>query len=125
MKALAILLYGLYLGAVGVNGKAPDLWDYLKGDAGGYFPWLVAVAVLAALYDYPKTHELVAPFALLLVLALILHRYPDIRAQSLEIFDHYAHGAAWAGNCGQQQALTVTLPNANFSATYLRNTNHG
>jgi hypothetical protein len=105
MNTLALIIYGVYLAAVGINGKAEQLWGDLKNDAGGFFTWIVAIAVLAALYDNPRTHRIVAPFAALLILALILHRFDDIKAQGQAIFDHYAKGAAFP-DCPENAATS-------------------
>lgn len=78
MNGLVLALYGIYLIAVGLNGNGNALGEYVSEDAGGYFPWLVAIFVLVLLYEFEATRKITLPFGILLVLNFILQNYGTI-----------------------------------------------
>lgn len=74
-------LYGVYLILIGVKSNEAELGALLARDFGHYIPWLVAVAILAALSESEILGPAVKPFALLLVLAFMLKNWSQIVAQ--------------------------------------------
>lgn len=87
MDAFIIGLYGLYLILVGVNGNSGALVSTAKKDLPGFLPWLIALAVLAALYENDTTRPVAKPFLFLAILAFVLKNQDSLKQQMGYIYD--------------------------------------
>ena len=85
MNSLILGLYGVYLMAAGIQGHAKDVSILLQEDAGNYLPWLVAVIVLAMLYSFDNTRDIVMPILVLLILNFFLRNWDTVSNQFSEI----------------------------------------
>lgn len=85
MTQFSLVIFALYMVLVGVKGNSAQLVALVKQE-GAYVPWLVAVGVLAALWSFGPTKRLVAPFAGLVVLALVLKNWPTIQAEGHTVY---------------------------------------
>lgn len=74
-------LYGLYLIFVGYKGNSSQLMQYLAQDGKGFIPWLIAIAVLSALYKSDTLKPVVKPFVFLAVLTFVLKNWPNMANQ--------------------------------------------
>lgn len=87
MNGLFIGLYGLYLLMVGFNGNSNQLKQYATADARGFFPWLVSLGILAALYQNDATRRVAQPLLILVVLTFVLRNFNVIQEQSRSIWN--------------------------------------
>lgn len=95
MNGLIVLLYGLYLVVVGFAGNGPQLMANLEKDFPHYLPWLIAIMVLGALYQSEALEGLISAFILLALGTVVVKRFPVLKSQTVEIWNHYVNGAAW------------------------------
>lgn len=86
MNGLFIGLYGIYLLLVGFNGNSTKLKEYATADASGFFPWLISLAILAALYQNDATRRVAQPLLILVILTFILKNFSVIQKQSSSIW---------------------------------------
>ncbi|MHB1222379.1 MAG: hypothetical protein ACYC0J_10325 [Gammaproteobacteria bacterium] len=83
-------LYGLYLVFVGFKGNAPELTDNIKKDGPGFFPWLVALAVLWFFYKNEKTHQIGVAFAWLVGIGFVLKNFEKIKTESTALSNYFS-----------------------------------
>lgn len=84
-NALIYGLMGLYLVAVVLQRNATVLVDNIKADAPGFLPWIVSIVIITALASNKTTKPIAAPFAVLLVLNLVLAKNGTIANQLKQI----------------------------------------
>ena len=95
MNGLIILLYGTYLTVVGFAGNGAQLMTDLQQDFPHYLPWLIAILILAALYQSRALEDLISAFIILALGTTIVMRFPALQSQTIAIWNHYVKGAAW------------------------------
>ena len=74
-------LYGLYLIFVGYKGNASNLMQYIQSDGKGFIPWIIAIAVLSALYKSDAVRPVIKPFVFLAIMTFVLKNWPNIADQ--------------------------------------------
>lgn len=71
MPALLLIIYGIYLAAVGVRGNAPQLGDALSQEK-TFAYWLIVLLVVGALWEFPAGGKVAKPLAALIVIGFLL-----------------------------------------------------
>lgn len=104
---LALGLYGLYLLLVAIKGNGSKFVGQLQTDAPAFLPWLIAAAVLGALYEYDKTRTFAGAFLLLAVITFITKNFAQLKAQFQPIYDNSLIAATPAA---QVQPFTYLPP---------------
>lgn len=84
---LALGLYGLYLLLVAIKGNGGKFVNQLQADAPGFLPWLIAAAVLGALYQYDKTRTFAGAFLLLAVITFVTKNFASLKSQFGAIYN--------------------------------------
>lgn len=79
MNAFVVGIYGVFLVMVGAKMRSGELIDTLKSDVGGFVPWGVAIATLAAMSENEATRGMVKPFVYLLILNFVLVNFDTVR----------------------------------------------
>ena len=87
MNGAILGIYSALLFGVVAAGNSKTLIDYVKEDAGGYFPWLMAVLVLSMLNNFEPTRQLVMPFIALLIINYFLKNWSIIEAQFSDFYN--------------------------------------
>jgi len=83
-------LYGLYLVFVGFKGNGQKLTEAIKQDGPGFFPWLIALAVLWFLYKNEKTHQFGVAFAWLIGIGFVLKNFQTLKTEATKISDYFS-----------------------------------
>lgn len=83
---LALGLYGLYLLLVAIKGNGSKFVEQLQTDAPAFLPWLIAAAVLGALYEYDKTRTFAGAFLLLAVITFVTKNFAQLKSQFSGIY---------------------------------------
>lgn len=78
---LTVGLYAVYLLLVSLNGNAPAFFVEFEKDAPGFLPWLVAAAVIGALYNVKETHQFAAAFLALVAIGFVVKNWQALMAQ--------------------------------------------
>lgn len=79
-------LYGLYLIMVGYKGNSSQLLAELQSDAKGFFPWVLALGVLAIMYRSDTLKPVVKPFIALAILTFALKNWNTLANQVNTIY---------------------------------------
>lgn len=87
MNGLTVGLFGFYLLMVGFKGNGDKLINEFSQDAGGFLPWLIAIAVLSFLYKNDTTQPFAKPFIGLVILAFVLKNFNTLEAQTKSIYN--------------------------------------
>lgn len=83
---LTLGLYALYLLLIAIKGNGSKFVTDFQADAPGFLPWLVAAAVLGALYEYDKTRSFASAFIILAILSFVLKNYSSLSSQFGSIY---------------------------------------
>lgn len=78
MNGLILGLYGVYLLAVGIQGKSENLLQELDKDMPGFIPWALAIVGLIILAQTEATAKVVKPFVFLLILNFVLMNFGNL-----------------------------------------------
>jgi len=78
MNGLILGLYGVYLLAVGIQGKSDTLLSELDKDMPGFIPWALAIVGLIILSQTEATQKVVKPFVFLLILNFVLMNFGNL-----------------------------------------------
>lgn len=81
MNGLILGLYGVYLIAVGINGRSEEMLSELDKDVPGFIPWALAIVALVIMAQSEATEKLVKPFVFLLILNFILINFGNISSE--------------------------------------------
>lgn len=93
MGSMLVGLYGVFLMLTALHGNGPQLLAYLSQES-SFVPWIIALMVLAALNGLQATHDFVAPFLFLAIIATIVSRWNDVQPQVLAAYQYlYKPGA--------------------------------
>ncbi len=80
MTGIALVLYGIYVGAVTYHENLPALLASLP-EAKGYVLWAVVVLILAVAASIPDIEPIAVGLAVLIGLAYLLDKWPTILSQ--------------------------------------------
>jgi hypothetical protein len=86
MTSFMLGLYGLYFIAVGVKGNTSKLVSMVQGDAAGFVPWLVIVAVLDAAYEVPALRNTTEAFAVLIAAGYLFGQRSNVVGQVSQFY---------------------------------------
>jgi len=81
MNGLILGLYGVYILAVGINGKTDALLTEVDKDMPGFIPWALAIIGLIILAQTEVTQKLVKPFIGLLILNFVLVNFGNLQSE--------------------------------------------
>lgn len=81
MNGLILGLYGVFLVAIGINGRSEELLKELDGDMPGFIPWALAIVALVIMAQTEATEKLVKPFTFLLILNFVLMNFGNISSE--------------------------------------------
>lgn len=81
MNGLILGLYGVYLLAVGIQGKTDVLLGELDKDMPGFIPWALAIVGLIILSQSEATEKVVKPFVFLLILNFVLMNFGNLTTE--------------------------------------------
>lgn len=81
MNGLILGLYGVFLVAIGIQGKSSEFLDELNHDAPGFIPWALAIVALVIMAQSDATEKLVKPFIFLLILNFVLMNFGNIASE--------------------------------------------
>lgn len=81
MAAGLVGLYGVYLLLVGVHGNTDKLLTLVEDNGEGFIVWILAIAVLSALYHVKTIQPAIKPLIALVVLVFVLKNYSSIASQ--------------------------------------------
>lgn len=102
---LALGLYGLYLLLVAIKGNGSKFVEQLQTDAPAFLPWLIAAAVLGALYEYDKTRTFAGLFLLLAVITFVTKNFAMLKSQFSAIYNA-SQANTVLGGTGETQLLS-------------------
>jgi hypothetical protein len=83
--SLVLGILGIYVLAVVFTGHARPFTHAIGQDTQSFFPWVIAVILLALLAQNDKTKAAVLPIGGLLLLNVILRNFDSIKTQILTI----------------------------------------
>jgi hypothetical protein len=101
MPAILLIVYGIYLTAVGVRGNAPALGTALAGEKQfGY--WIIVLLVVGALWEFPNGGKVAKPLAALIVIGFLLKssNYQTIAANARALFSGTASASPGGAGLG-------------------------
>ncbi len=81
MNGLILGLYGVFLLAVGFQGKSEAMLNEVDKDMPGFIPWALAIVALIVMAQSEATEKVVKPFALLLVLNFVLMNFGNLQSE--------------------------------------------
>lgn len=81
MNGLILGLYGVFIIALGFQGRSEDLLTELDKDMPGFIPWALAIVALIILAQTEATEKVVRPFAFLLILNFVLRNFGNIKSE--------------------------------------------
>jgi len=111
---LALGLYGLYLMLVAIKGNGTKFVTALQADVPGFLPWLIAAAVLGALYQYDKTRTFAGAFLLLAVITFVTKNFAQLKQQFSAVYNTSLQPATTAPqNTGFAPLYNAVQPNEN------------
>lgn len=85
MNGLILGLYGVFILAVGIQGKSEQLLNEVGEDMPGFIPWALSIVVLIILAQTEQTEKLVKPFIGLLILNFVLVNFGNLKAEIQKI----------------------------------------
>lgn len=85
MGSMLVGLYGVFLMLVALHGNGAVLLSSIAQE-GDFFPWIIALLVLAALNDMQSTHDFVAPFIALAIVSTLVSRWDEVSRQLLDAY---------------------------------------
>ena len=91
MGALLTGLYGVYFVLVGVHGNSSKLLSLVESEGQGFLVWILAIAILAALYNVKTIQPAVKPFIALAVLVFVIKNWNTVTAQLNDILPSTVH----------------------------------
>jgi len=81
MNGLILGLYGVFILAVGFQGRSEALLAEADKDMPGFIPWALAIIALIIMAQTEATEKVVKPFAFLLVLNFVLMNFGNLRSE--------------------------------------------
>lgn len=81
MNGLILGLYGVFILAVGFQGRSTELLAEVDKDMPGFIPWALAIIALIVMAQTEATQKVVKPFAFLLALNFVLRNFGNIQSE--------------------------------------------
>lgn len=86
MPTIVLLIVGVYVLVVGINGNATSLFDEVKKDLPGFIPWIIVIALLGFLAVNHNTEKLGKPLLGLVFLGILVHDWTPIKSNSIAVY---------------------------------------
>lgn len=91
MSAGLVGLYGIYLVLVGVHANTDSLLTLVEDNGKDFLVWILAIAILSALYHVNTIRPVVKPFIALAILVFVLKNWGTVSAQLSDILPKSVH----------------------------------